>query len=196
MENVVNIILIVSLLIGGIVFLIKYKRIDAAMFGDIERYTPSGRYTVYASAFIGAVLTCWFVFFEMVNKDAINERGIIIVSVMGVIYFCCIVQSIFRYRSLGAIYSRSLWMILSCTLAVVTGMIGSAVILCIGVIFIVYHFVAFGWNMTFGTGKKYKIRASDGTEHTITDRGAMGGQQDELGREWNDIGNGKMETTM
>ncbi len=190
MEIVGLIVLVIAPLVGGYYFLKKYRNMDAALFGDVEGYNASGVYIVYASAIIGAIFGCIFMYTQMTDKHVDTKMfGIIIYTVMSLILCTSIYQSILAFDNIGFVIGKSLWMLFSCALAGVIGFAGSVIIICLIILYLV---IAFLGRMLFGSGEKTRIRTSNGTEHTVEDRG-MFGNVDESGNTWTNKGFGEYE---
>ncbi len=190
MEIVGLIVLVIAALVGGYYFLKKYRNMDAALFGDVEGYNASGVYIVYVSAIIGAIFGCIFMYTQMTDKHVDTKMfGIIIYTVMSLILCTSIYQSILAFDNIGFVIGKSLWMLFSCALAGVIGFAGSVIIICLIILYLV---IAFLGRMLFGSGEKTRIRTSNGTEHTVEDRG-MFGNVDESGNTWTNKGFGEYE---
>ncbi len=188
--EVALIILGIAALIGGYFFLKTYRKMDAALFGDVEGYNASGVYIVYASAIIGAIFGCIFMYSQISNKHADTEIFSIFVYILMSLILCTsIYQSILAFDNVSTVIRKSLWLLFSCVLAAVIGAAGSVVIICIIILYLV---IAVLGGMIFGSGKKTKIREEDGTEHTVQDMG-MFGNIDESGNTWTNKGFGEYE---
>ncbi len=190
MEAIFILILVVAALVGGYFFLKKYRKMDAALFGDAEGYNPSGVYIVYASAIIGALFGCLFMYTEIANEQLNTEvMNVVISTVMSLVLCTSIYQSILAFDSVGIVIGKSLWMLFSCALAAVIGAVGSVVVI---TLVILYFVIGVLLRMIFGSGEKTKIRESDGTEHTVQDMGMLG-NVDESGNTWTNKGFGEYE---
>ncbi len=190
MEIILLIILVIAALVGGYYFLKKYRNMDAALFGDAEGYNASGVYIVYVSAAIGALFGCLFMYSEMAHEKLDTETwSVVIATIMSLILCTSIYQSILAFDNIGFVIGKSLWMLFSCALAGVIGAVGSVIIICLIILYLV---IAFLGRMLFGSGEKTRIRTSNGTEHTVEDRG-MFGNVDESGNTWTNKGFGEYE---
>lgn len=188
--EILIILLILAAVVGGYFFLKKYDRIDKYLFSSVENYKPFGLKIVYISAIAGAVFGCIFMYSELSDTE-LNLKPIYLMAYTIFVYILSmsIYQTILTLDSVGAIIGKSLWMLLSCALAAVIGFAGSIVIICIIILYLV---IAVLGGMIFGSGKKTKIRESDGTEHTVQDMG-MFGNIDESGNTWTNKGFGEYE---
>ncbi len=188
--EILIIILAIAALVGGYFFIKKYKTIDKALFGKVVDYKPFGINMVYISAIIGAIFGCVFLYGEFANKTVDSTTPLLLIYFIYIHIFClCVYQAILRLDTVGAIIGKSLWMLFSCVLAAVIGAVGSVVIICIIILYLV---IAVLGGMIFGSGKKTKIREEDGTEHTVQDMG-MFGNIDESGNTWTNKGFGEYE---
>ncbi len=168
MEIVLILILAVAALVGGYFFLKKYRKMDAALFGDVEGYNPSGIYIVYASAVIGAIIGCIFMYTEMTDKHIDTEiPSVVICTIMALILCTSIYHSILTFDNVGTVVGKSLWLLFSCALAAVIGAVGSFIVFCVVVLWIMWLFVKLLINSFIYSES---MKDEDGNTHHVRKR--------------------------
>lgn len=177
-----TIILIIIGLIAGYFFITKFEKVDRALFSSIEGYVPFGIFVVYISAFIGAVLGCVFLYAEMIDKQFDFNGAFFSIVIFGGMMICASIFQAFIYLdSVGSIIGKSIFMIVSCALALAIGAAGSIVIICLAIIYIVLLVIG---KATLGDyGKRYTTTDEYGNKRTLRSEG-NGNYRDDQGRSW------------
>lgn len=191
-----TIIFIIIGLVAGYFFLTKFEKIDRALFSSVKNYQPFGILIVYLSAIIGAVFGCLFLYKQMidtqVNLDNINFTIIMFLSML----ICASIFQTFIYLdSAGSIIGKSVFMIVSCALAMVIGAVASVVIICLVILYLILMILgkaAFSSTSSSGSSSSSneeteRITTTDenGFERELKDQG-FGSYRDDHGRQWKD----------
>lgn len=175
-------IFIIIGLIAGYFFITKFKKIDNALFSSIENYQPFGIQIVYISAFMGALFGCLFMYGQIVDSEMDLKP---IMALMAVFFSVMVSTSVFQafiyLDSAGSIIGKSIFMIVSCALALAIGAAGSIVIICLAIIYIVLLVIG---KATLGDyGKRYTTTDEYGNKRTLRSEG-NGNYRDDQGRSW------------
>lgn len=177
-----TIIFIIIGLIAGYFFITKFKKIDNALFSSIENYQPFGIQIVYISVFMGALFGCLFMYGQIVDS-AMDLKPIM--ALMAIFFSMMVSTSVFQafiyLDSAGSIIGKSIFMIVSCALALVIGAVGSIAIICIAIIYVVLLLLS---KAAFGDyGKQYTTTDEHGNKRTLRSEGG-GSYRDDQGRSW------------
>lgn len=177
-----TIIFIVIGLIAGYFFITKFEKIDRALFSSIEGYVPFGSFVVYISAFVGAVFGCMFMYTGMIDKQFDLNGAFFSIAIFGVMMVCASIFQAFIYlNSAGSIIGKSIFMIVSCALAMAIGAAGSIAIICIAIIYAVLLLI--GKAALGDYGKRYTTTDEFGNKRTLRSEG-NDNYIDDHGRPW------------
>lgn len=173
-------ILIIIGLIAGYFFIKKYREIDSFLFSSIERYRPFGILIVYISALLGAIMGCLFLYAQMNNQqDGADFTAIFIF--LALLVCIGVFQSFIYLKSAGNIIKKTLFVIVSCTLATIIGAMGSVAVICLAIIYVILVLIS---KAAFGDyGKQYTTTDEHGNKRTLRSEGG-GSYRDDQGRSW------------
>lgn len=195
------VVLIIIGLIAGYFFLKKFDYIDQTiMGGDNNDYESYGISVVYLSAFVGAIFGTLYFYYEVINKDSyINFKywG----SVLMLLLTCsAILQAVIYENKFSRILGKSIFMIISCGIALAVGAVGSVVVICI-LAFMLILYVIGGALSSSGSSHSSSSSNSQEDDHdaTITDEhgyerklkdNGFGSYRDDKGDYWSKNGDG------
>lgn len=162
-----TIIFIITGLILGYLFLKHFESIDTEFFGaNHPDYESFGRITVLMSTIGGAICGCAIMY------NTLNGYGVWKYPTMAtvttfyapIILFLAIAlgifQSFFKMETAGRIAGKSFFMCIACTIGFVIGGLGSIVIICLIVLYILALFIG-GALKPESNVKKYNEEADD-----------------------------------
>lgn len=180
-----SILLAIIALIAGYFFIKNFDAVENYFFHDKnDKGFSTPEILLFISIGMGAltgiysVLGKWFDFVE--NPIDGYSTG-------GAVYLCVICMGIYysflKYQTVTSICTRSIFIVLSCTIGFYIGFAGSLIV--IGLLLLIlalYVFAAMFGGGSSGSGKK-TIVDGNGEEHELS-RGMLGEEMDEKGDTW------------
>lgn len=159
----ISIIFILIGLILGYLFLKHFESIDTALFEVfIPNYESYGKSIIVLSTLGGGICGSTIMYNTLIGEHLITETIIIYYAP---ILLCCIIaigmfQSIFKMKAIGLFLGKSFFICIACTIGFVIGGLGSIVIICLIVLYILAMFIG-GALKPQSDVKKYNKEAKD-----------------------------------
>lgn len=159
----ISIIFILIGLILGYLFLKHFESIDTALFEVfIPNYKSYGKSIIVLSILGGGICGSTIMYNTLIGEHLITKTIIIYYAP---ILLCCIIaigmfQSIFKMKAIGLFLGKSFFISIACTIGFVIGGLGSIVIICLIVLYILALFIG-GALKPESNVKKYNEEADD-----------------------------------
>lgn len=160
---IVNIIFILIAIILGYLFLKHYESIDTALFEVfIPNYESYGKPVIIISILGGSICGSAIMYNTFIGNHLMAKTIIIYYAP---VLLCCIIaigifQSIFKMKAIGLFLGKSFFMCTACVIGFVIGGLGSIVIICLIVLYILALFIG-GALKPKSDVKKYNEEADD-----------------------------------
>ncbi len=189
-------------LVAGYFFLTKFNKIDNALFSSIENYQPFGISIVYISACAGAIFGCMFLYDQLSNNSTtLLSHTYSLIFIYLVMMICTSIFQAFLYmENVGAIIGKTMFMSISCILAMGIGFMASIVIITLVILlFIATLMGKAAFNIGESNASENKedetIIASDENGNLINlhRKGRSNILTDNYGHDWIDLGGGHYE---
>lgn len=159
----ISIIFILIGLILGYLFLKHFESIDTALFEVfIPNYKSYGKSIIVLSILGGGICGSTIMYNTLIGEHLITKTIIIYYAP---ILLCCIIaigmfQSVFKMKAIGLFLGKSFFISIACTIGFVIGGLGSIVIICLIVLYILALFIG-GALKPESNVKKYNEEADD-----------------------------------
>lgn len=160
---IINIIFILIGIILGYLFLKHYESIDIALFEVfIPNYESYGKSVIIISILGGGICGSALMYNTFIGNHLMAKTIIIYYAP---VLLCCIIgigmfQSIFKMKAIGLFLGKSFFLFIACTIGFVIGGLGSIVIICLIVLYILAMFIGGALKPTSDV-KKYNEEADD-----------------------------------